>query len=88
MNFSMFIFFNYSYMMMFISYVLLFFCNLYIYIYIIIKIIFLYKIVKENVSNKSKKLEAKLKNLCMLNDFKEGDKIVFELKVNISNNKI
>ena len=41
--------------------------------------------VKENASNKSTKLR---KNFCMLNDFKEDYKIVFEIEVNIQNNKI
>jgi len=44
--------------------------------------------VKENAPNKSTKLGAGLNNLCMLNDFKEGDKIVFEAEVNIPNNEI
>ena len=43
---------------------------------------------KENALKKSTKLEAGLKNLYMLNDFKEGDKIVFEADVNIPNNEI
>jgi len=62
--------------------------HLYIYIYIIIKIIFLYKIVKENVQNKSTKVGTRTKNLCMLNDFKESVKIVFETESNIPNNEI
>jgi len=44
--------------------------------------------VKENASNKSTKFGPGLKNLCMLNDFKEDDKIVFEAAVNIPNNEI
>ena len=64
------------------------FTFIYIYIYLIIQIIFLYKIVKENATNKSTKLRARWNNLCMLDDFKEDNKIVFEADVNIPNNEI
>jgi len=43
--------------------------------------------VKENAPNKLTKLGAGSKNLCILNDFKEGDKIDFEAD-NIPNNEI
>ena len=42
---------------------------------------------KENAPNKLTKLGAGSKNLCILNDFKEGDKIDFEAD-NIPNNEI
>jgi len=44
--------------------------------------------VKENATNKSTKLRARWNNLCMLDDFKEDNKIVFEADVNIPNNEI
>ena len=40
------------------------------------------------MTNKSTKLGAGWKKLCMLNDFKDGDKIVFEKEVNIQNYEI
>jgi len=61
---------------------------IYIYIYyIIIWIIFLYKKVKDNASNKSTKLGVKWNNF-MLNNFKEDNKIVFEAEVNITNIRV
>jgi len=83
----MFSFFIYSYMLMFISYILIFdlyflffYSHLHLHIYIYI-IIFLYKI----ALNKLTKLRVGWKNLYMLNDLKECDKIIFEVGVNIPN---
>ena len=43
---------------------------------------------KENVPNKSTKFGVGWKNLCMFNDFKEDNKIIFEAEVVIPNNEI
>jgi len=80
----MFSLFIYLYMLIFISYILTFdlyffylFSYLHIYVYIYYKLIF-YTNNEKNVSNKSTKLGAGWKNLCLLYDFKEGDKIGLE----------
>jgi len=49
-----------------------------IYIYNLYKLYFYTKKVKKNVSHKSTKFGMGLKNCCMLNDFKEDDKIDFD----------
>ena len=61
------------------------FSNLYIYNYI--NYIFIQNSEKK-VKNKSKVFGAEWKNLGMLNDFKEDDKIVFEREVNIQSYEI
>jgi len=68
----------------FVIFYLFSYLNLYIYIYIFnyINYIFIQNS-EENSPNKSTKLGARWKNLFMLNDFKEKDKIVFEIEVNI-----
>jgi len=56
--------------------------HLHLFIYNYINYIFIQN------SNKSTKLIAGLNNFCMLNDFKESDKIDFETEDNIQNNEI
>ena len=65
----------------------IFHIHLYLYIYIFnyINYIFIQNN-EETVSNKSTKLGVGWNNLCMLNDFKEDDKIdkiIFEADVNL-----
>jgi len=94
-NFSIFSFVICSHMLIFISYILIFVCNFFLftftfsnlYIYNYINYIFIQNSEK-NVTNKSKVFGAEWKNLCMLNDFKEDDKIVFEREVNIQSYEI
>ena len=82
-------------MLMFISYILIFdlyllfsyshlHLHLYIYIFNYINYIFIQNS-EEIAPNKSMKLRVRWKNLCMLNDFKESDKIVCEVDVNLLN---
>jgi len=80
-------------MLMFISYILIFdfyflfsYSHLHLYIYIFNYINYIFIQNSEEIApNKSMKLRVGWKYLCMLNDFKESDKIICEVGVNILN---
>jgi len=74
-----FLFFLFSYSHLHLHYIYIYIC-----IFNYINYIFIQNS-KEIVPNKSIKLRVGWKNLCMLNDFKESDKIVCEVGVNILN---